>query len=104
LKSSHDDLPTSLSNAHVLTDEATLGVALDCLLEHVELEMQGDCGPQTLFEILLRAASKHDSIEHTINSLAGAPSGKTIPYHLDKMKRWVVFRQENFEGLRPIKI
>jgi len=73
-------------------------VALNCLLEHVELEMQGDCSPQTLFEILLRAASKHDSIEHTINSLAGAPSGKTIPYHLDKMKRWVVFRQENFDG------
>lgn len=78
--------PTSLSNAPALTDEATLEAALDCLLEHVELEMQGDYNPQTLFEILLRAASKHDSIEHTTKSLEGTPSGKTIHYHLDKLK------------------
>lgn len=78
--------PSSLSNAPALTDETTLAVALNCLLEHVELEMQGDYTQQTLFEILLRAASKHDSIEHTTKSLEGTPSGKTIHYHLDKLE------------------
>lgn len=78
--------PSSLSNAPALTDEATLEAALDCLLEHVGIEMQGDYSPQTLFEILLRAASKHDSIEHTSQNLEGAPTGRTIHYHLDQLE------------------
>lgn len=48
--------------------------------------MQGNYSRQTLFEILLQAASKHDSIEHTTKSLEGTPSGKTIHYHLDKLE------------------
>jgi hypothetical protein len=78
--------PASLSTAPALTDEATLDSALDCLLEHLPLEMGGSYTLRELFEILLRAASRGDSIEHTVRSLEGAPSGNGIRYHLDKLE------------------
>lgn len=54
--------PSPLSSAPpALTDEATLAAALDCLLEHIPLDMQGDCTPETVYEILLHAASHQDS-------------------------------------------
>ncbi len=77
--------PSSLSPAPALTDEATLEVALDCLLEHLSLDMEGGYTLQDLFEILLRAASRSDSIEHTTQRLEGVPSGNGIRYHLDKL-------------------
>jgi hypothetical protein len=77
--------PSSLSTSPALTDEATLEVALDCLLEHLPIEMEGAYTPADLFEILLRAASRGDSIEHTVQQLEGAPSGNGVRYHLDKL-------------------
>jgi putative transposase len=77
--------PSSLSPAPALTDEATLEVALDCLLEHLSLDMEGGYTLQDLFEILLRVASRSDSIEHTTQRLEGVPSGNSIRYHLDKL-------------------
>jgi putative transposase len=68
-----------------LTDEATLAAALDCLLEHIPLEMAGGYQPKDLFEILLRAASRTDSIEQTSHSLQGTPTGNATRYHLDKL-------------------
>lgn len=77
---------TSLSPAPALTDEATLEAALECLLEHLPLVPEGSsCSAETLFEILLRAASRHNSIEHTTQRLQGVPSGNGIRYHLDKL-------------------
>jgi putative transposase len=46
---------------------------------------QGGCTPETLFQVLIRAASKQDSIEHTTQQLTGVPTGNTIRYHLDKL-------------------
>ena len=77
--------PSSLSPAPALTDEATLDAALDCLLEHIPLEMEGGYTCEDLFEILLRAACCNDSIEHTAQRLEGVPSGNGIRYHLDKL-------------------
>ncbi len=78
--------PSSLSTTPVLNDEATLEEAVDCLLEHLPIEMEGGYTLRELFEILLRAASQGDSIEHTARSLKGAPSGNGIRYHLDKLE------------------
>lgn len=78
--------PNLLSPAPALTDEATLEVALDCLLEHIPLEAQGGYSPEMLFSILLRAASRGDSIEQTARSLQGVPTGNGIRYHLDKFE------------------
>ncbi|MDV2992304.1 MAG: ISH3 family transposase ISMbu7 [Chroococcidiopsis sp. SAG 2025] len=77
--------PSPLSAAPALTDEATLNAALDCLLEHLTIPTQGDCNPQTIFQVLIRAASKQDSIEHTTQQLTGVPTGNTMRYHLDKL-------------------
>ncbi len=77
--------PSSLSSTPALTDEATLETALNCLLEHLPIEMEGGYTPSDLFAILLRAASRNDSIEHTSQRLEGVPSGNGIRYHLDKL-------------------
>lgn len=77
--------PPPLSTSPALSDEATLEVAVDCLLEHLPIEMEGGYSPQDLFEILLRAASRGDSIEHTVRQLEGVPSGNGVRYHLDKL-------------------
>ena len=68
----------------ILTDEHTLEEVLECLLEHVSIEMQGDCTEEMLFTILTRAASTHESIEHTCNTFEDAPSGGTIRHYVNK--------------------
>lgn len=77
--------PCPLSPTPALSDEATLDAALDCLLEHIPLEMEGGYTPEALFELLLRAASRSDSIEHTCHCLQNVPTGNAIRYHLDKL-------------------
>ena len=99
--------PSSLSPAPALTDEATLDAALDCLLEHLPIEMEGGYTPQDLFEILLRAASRGDSIEHTAQRLEGVPSGNGIRYHLDKLETMATVEQQLNAALQsriPAKI
>lgn len=76
--------PYSSSSTPALTDESTLEVAVDCLLEHLPITMEGAYTPEDLFAIMFRAASRGDSIEHTIKRLEGAPCGNTIRHHLDK--------------------
>ncbi|UBF28673.1 ISH3 family transposase (plasmid) [Kovacikia minuta CCNUW1] len=77
---------SSLSSTPALSDEATLEAALECLLEHLPLVPEdSSCSAESLFEILLRAASRHDSIEHTAQRLQGVPSGNGIRYHLDQL-------------------
>lgn len=49
-----------------LTDEETLTEAVDCLTKHIPLNAKGACNPKTLFQILLRAAATHDTIENTV--------------------------------------
>ena len=63
--------PSPLSTTPALTDEATLEVALDCLQQHLPIQMEDGYSPQELFELLLRAASRGDSIEHTARQLQG---------------------------------
>jgi len=77
--------PTSFSTVPALTDEGVLASALDCLQNHLSIEMHGGCSLQTLFMVLLRAASRADSIEHTAQRLSGVPTGNDIRYHLDKL-------------------
>jgi putative transposase len=86
--------PSSLSTAPALTDEATLDSAAACLLTHLPLEMTGSYTLRDLFEILLRAASRGDSIEHTVRSLQGAPSGNGVRYHLDKLADMAVLERQ----------
>jgi hypothetical protein len=68
----------------VLPDERALSEVIECLLEHVSIDMQGECDEETVFTILVRAASTNESIEHTARTLEDAPDGATIRYHLEK--------------------
>lgn len=68
----------------VLDEEQTLEEMLECLVEHVSINMQGECTEETLFTVLLRAACTCESVEFTADTLEGAPDGSTLRYHLDK--------------------
>lgn len=70
----------------VVTDDGTLKVVVDVLEEHVDLEMHGSFEKRSLFEILTRAASEGDSIEHTSQGLEDVPTGNDIRYHLSKVR------------------
>jgi putative transposase len=69
-----------------LTDDATLSAALECLKAHLPITMQGEYQPETLYDVLLWAASHHDSIEHAAQQLTGVPTGNDLRYHLDKFE------------------
>ena len=73
LGDSHVTYPFCRINCSVPTDQATLEAALDCLLEPVPLKAQGDCDPKTLYEVLLRAACRNDSVEHICINVGGSP-------------------------------
>lgn len=78
--------PSSVSPTPALTDEATLSAALECLKSHLPVPMQGECPSETLYAVLLWAASHHDSIEHAAQPLTGVPSGNDLRYHLNKFE------------------
>lgn len=77
----------------VLTDEQTLHDVLETLIEHVSIDMHGACTEETLFTILLRAASTNETIEHTCDTLEDAPVGRTICYHLEKCQDMLMMEQ-----------
>lgn len=68
-----------------LTDEETLTEAVECLAKHIPLDAKGACDPNTLFQILLRAAATHNTIENTVNQLQETTSSNNIRYHLAKL-------------------
>ena len=67
--------PSLVSPTPALTDDATLNAALECLKAHLPVTMPGEYPPETLYEVLLWAASHHDSIEHAAKQLMGVPTG-----------------------------
>jgi hypothetical protein len=77
--------PPSVSPVPTLTDEATLDAALEHVLTTIPLETQGIYSPQTIYSVLLWAASRHDTIEHTCQVLEGVPSSNDIRFHLNKL-------------------
>jgi Transposase DDE domain len=77
--------PISLSQNPALTDEGTLESAIDCLTSNLEINMSGGYTVRDLFEILVRTASRGDSIEQTVRGLEGTPSSNGIRYHLEKL-------------------
>lgn len=75
----------------VVTDAATLEEVMDVLEEYVPIQMEGDFQPETLFEILVHAASNGESIEQTCKTLEDIPTSNDVRYHLNKLG--------NLEGL-----
>lgn len=71
-----------------LTDSETLDEVIECLVENFSIETQGVCDGQTLFEILVKAASSGDSIENTAKTLKNVPTSNDIRYHLNKINNF----------------
>lgn len=69
----------------VLTDSKTLDEVIDVLNDNLDIHMQGACDKKTLLEILVRAASLSDSIEHTCKTIEDVPGANNIRYHLEKL-------------------
>jgi putative transposase len=79
---------TNSSVPPALTDTDTLKEVIGCLTEHISVETQGACDQETLFNILVRAASLGDSIENTAKSLKNVPTSGDIRYHLEKINNF----------------
>ena len=77
---------TTSTQKAVLSDEDTLKEVIDCLTEHISIKTQGACNQTDLFNILVAAASKADTIENTASNLKKSSSPKNIRYHLGKFK------------------
>jgi Transposase DDE domain len=77
--------PNSLSLTPALTDEGTLESAINCLTTNLPIDMSGGYTLRDLFEILVRTASRGESIEQTVRGLEGTPSSNGIRYHLEKL-------------------
>ncbi len=69
----------------VLNDEETLTEVVNCLAKHIPINSKGAGDAQSLFKILVRAASKQDTIENTSKELKKATCGNNIRYHLGKI-------------------
>ena len=69
---------------YALNDTKTLEEVISCLTEYIPIPTQGNCNQQTIFEILVRAASQRDSIENTSKTLSNAPTSNDLRYHLEK--------------------
>lgn len=84
----------------VVTDAATLEEVVDVLQEYVPIEMEGDFQPETLFEILVHAASNAQSIEQTSKTLDASPTGNDVRYHLSKLDDLEALEEQLNEALR----
>jgi hypothetical protein len=90
---------TVSSEELALTNLENLDEVLECLVENFSIETQGVCDQQTLFEILIHAASSGDSIENTAKLLKNVPTANDIRYHLNKINNF----QELEAQIKPIR-
>lgn len=77
---------TNTTEKAVLSDEETLKEVVDCLKENISIKTQSDCQQTDLFNILVGAASKADTVENTASTLKNSWSGRNVRYHLNKFK------------------
>jgi len=85
---------TNLTQQLALTDEETLNEVVDCLAKYIPLKAKGACSPATLFQIVVRAATTHDTIENTAKQLQGVTSSNNIRYHLGKLNDFVALEKQ----------
>ncbi len=77
---------TDLFTKLALTSQETLENTINCLSSHISLETKGAFDLDSLFKILVRAASCGATIEQTAKELKNVPSSNNIRYHLNKIK------------------
>ncbi len=90
---------TKISEKSVLTDEETLKEVVDCLKKNISIKTQSDCQQSHLFNILVGAASRSDTIENTASSLKNSWSGRNVRYHLSKIDNFPELEKEVNQAL-----
>ncbi len=91
---------TNLTEKAVLSDKDTLQEVIGCLTEHISIDTQGNCKQTDLFNILVAAASKADTIENTTSILKNSCSGRNIRYHLNKFQNFQELETQLNRALR----
>ena len=59
---------TTTTKKAVLSDEETLKEVVECLKKNISIKTQSDCQQTDLFNILVGAASKADTVENTAST------------------------------------
>ena len=90
---------TKISEKAVLTDEQAVKEVIDCLTENISIKTQSDCQQNHLFNILVGAASRGDTIENTTSSLKNSWSGRNVRYHLSKIDNFSELEKEINQAL-----
>ena len=83
-----------------LSSQETLEDTINCLSEHIFLKTEGAFDVKSLFQILVRAASKGDTIEQTAQELKNVPSSNNIRYHLNKVSDFHQIEKELNSALK----
>ena len=90
---------TKILEKAVLTDEETLKEVIDCLTKNILIKTKSDCQQSNLFNILVGAASRSDTIENTSDSLKNSWSGRNVRYHLSKIDNFQELEKEINQAL-----
>ena len=77
-----------------LTKEETLTEVINCLSKHISINSTGAGNPESLFQVLVRAASKQDTRENTCKELNQTTSGNNIRYHLGKIADFIQLEKQ----------
>ncbi|MDJ0508541.1 MAG: ISH3 family transposase [Crocosphaera sp.] len=77
---------TDLLTKLALTSQETLEDTINCLSTHISLDTKGAFDIESLFQILVRAASCEETIEQTSKGLKNCPSSNNIRYNLSKIE------------------
>ncbi len=90
---------TNTREKAVLTARETLKEVVDCLKENISIKTQNNCQQSDLFNILVGAASRGDTIENTAASLKNSWSGRNVRYHLSKIDNFQELEKEINQAL-----
>ena len=91
---------TDLLTKLALTSQETLEDTIDCLSTHISLDTKGAFDVESLFQILVRAASCETTIEQTSKELKNSPSSNNIRYHLNKIEDFQELSREINSALK----
>ena len=76
---------TTLQLKLALNCQQTFSETIECLSDNISLKNEGAFDVNSLFQILVRAASTGKTIEQTARELKEIPCSNTIRYHLNKI-------------------
>jgi len=78
----------------VLTEQETLEQVVNCLNQNISINSTDKFDINSLFQVLVRAASRRDTIENSCQELKQATCGNNIRYHLKKIHDLVKLEKE----------